>query len=237
MTALQRPPDAYIGNGYVVDDDIAGLVHIPRSAHTLAGFREWVLSEEFPEKLRVTFLRGEVYLDMSKEAIRTHAAVKTPVAVTLGNLNDEIDFGDLYINGVLVTNKAAQVSNNPDMVAVFWETLESGRVRYVAKKEHEMEIEGSPDWLLEIISDSSVFKDTQQLRTAYHEAGVREYWLIDARGDEIIFQILHWRKNGYVAAPNKDGWLRSRVFGRDFRLTRKRDRRGAWKYDLHVRTI
>src|SRR5438128_34453 len=160
MTALQRPREALIGNGWVVSDDY-GLIHIPQTAHTLSGFREWVLSDEFPEKLKVTFLRGEVYLDMSKEAIRTHAAVKTPVAVTLGDLNEEIDFGNLYINGVLLTNKAAQVSNNPDMVAVFWKTLESGRVRYVAKKEHEMEIEGSPDWLLAIISDSSVFKDTQ----------------------------------------------------------------------------
>ena len=212
-----------------------GLLHIPRSAHTLAGFREWVLSDEFPEKLPVAFIRGEVYLDMSKEAIRTHAAVKTPVAVTLGNLNQEIDFGDLYINGVLVTNVSAQVSNNPDMVAVFWESLEAGRVRYVTKKVHEMEIEGSPDWALEIVSDSSVVKDLQQLRQVYHEAGIREYWLIDARGDEIMFQILHWRKSGYFAAPHKDGWLRSRVFGREFRLNRKPDRRGAWKYELQVR--
>ncbi|GEM_PF-601691 len=212
-----------------------GLLHIPRSAHTLAGFREWVLSDEFPEKLPVTFIRGEVYLDMSKEAIRTHAAVKTPVAGTLFNLNQEIDFGDFYINGVLVTNVPAQVSNNPDMVAVFWESLEAGRVRYVTKKVHEMEIEGSPDWILEIVSTSSVVKDLQQLRQAYHEAGIREYWLIDARGDEIMFQILHWRKTGYAASPSDDGWLRSRVFGREFRLIRKRDRRGAWKYELQVR--
>ena len=147
-----------------------GLLHIPRSVHTLAGFREWVLSDEFPEKLPVTFIRGEVYLDMSKEAIRTHAAVKTATAGTMFNLNQEIDYGDLYINGVLVTNVPAQVSNNPDMVAIFWDSLEAGRVRYVTKKLHEMEIEGSPDWLLEIVSTSSVKKDLEQLRQAYHEA-------------------------------------------------------------------
>lgn len=235
MSVLQRPRPAYIGNGFVIDDNLAGLIHVPRSAHTLAGFRDWVLSDEFPEKLRVSFIRGEVYLDMSKEAIRTHAAVKTPVAVTLGILNQEIDFGDLYINGVLVTNVSAQVSNYPDMVAVFWESLETGRVRYVTKKVQEMEIEGSPDWILEIVSTSSVVKDLKQLRQAYHEASIREYWIIDARGDEIIFQILHWRKTGYAAAANHDGWLRSRVFGREFRLIRKRDRRGAWKYELQVR--
>ena len=56
--------------------------------------------------------------------------------------------------------------------------------------------------------------------------------LIDGRGPEIIFQILLWRKAGYAPAPVRDGWQRSRVFGRSFRLTRKKDRRGAWKYRL-----
>jgi hypothetical protein len=49
------------------------------------------------------------------------------------------------------------------------------------------------------------------------------------------FQILHWRKAGYAAAPNRDGWLASRVFSRSFQLTRKRDRAGNWLYQLGVR--
>ena len=72
------------------------------------------------------------------------------------------------------------------------------------------EIEGTPDWVLEVISESSVRKDTEQLRTAYHRAGISEYWLIDALGEEIIFQILNHRKNGYAATPIREGWLRSR---------------------------
>ena len=216
-------------------DDSPGFFRIPLEAHTLTGFRLWVLADDFPEKVRVTFLRGEVYLDMSKEEIRTHAAVKTAVAGPLYNLNEAADFGDLYINGVLVTNESAQVSNNPDMVAVFWDSLDRGRVSYGARGARELEIIGSPDWILEIISDSSVTKDTQLLRQAYHQAGVREYWLIDARGADLVFQILHWRKTGYVAASPRKGWLRSRVFGRRFQLTRQKDRRGAWKYLLSVR--
>jgi Uma2 family endonuclease len=103
------------------------------------------------------------------------------------------------------------------MVGILWESLESGIVRYVVNKKNQgMEIEGSPDWLLEIGSDGSVKKDKRDLRKAYHEAGVREYWIIDARGAEIDFQILHWRKTAYVAAPNKDGWQRSRVIGAAF---------------------
>ena len=73
---------------------------------------------------------------------------------------------------------------------------------------------------MEIVSNSSVVKDTRDLRAAYHAAGIREYWIIDARGAEIRFQILHWRKSAYFTAPRADGWQRSRVFSRWFELTR-----------------
>src|SRR5947209_6682112 len=100
------------------DYDAPGFFRVPKEAHTLTGFRHWVLSDDFPEKLRVTFLGGEVYLDMGKEEIRTHAAVKSEVARVLLGVIREADFGNLYINGVLISNEDAGVSNNPDMVAV-----------------------------------------------------------------------------------------------------------------------
>src|SRR5437762_7805715 len=132
-----------------LDDDFA--LHIPRDAYTLAGFRKWVLSDEFPEKQPVMFRNGEIYLYMPKEDVFTHAAVKTAVAGPVFNLNQELDLGDFYINGVLVTNVAAAVSNNPDMVGILWESLDSGKVRYVTnKKDRTVEIEGTADWLLEI---------------------------------------------------------------------------------------
>ena len=214
-----------------LDDDF--VLHIPRDAHTLAGFRKWVLSDEFPEKQPVMFRNGEIYLYMPREEIFTHAAVKTAVVGAIGNLFEQLDLGNLFISGVLVTNVEADVSNNPDMVSILWKSLESGKVRYVTNDRDEaVEIEGSPDWLLEIVSDGSVRKDKIELRESFHKAGVREYWIIDARGDEIDFQILHWRKSGYAAAPNKAGWQRSRIFGRSFQLTRSRDRRGGWRYVL-----
>ena len=231
-TVLKPSAPTVIVDGELDDDEI--LLHIPADAHTLAGYRRWVLSDAVPEKLKVMFLKGEIYLDMSKEAIN-HAVVKSDVARPMLNFFDELDLGNLYINGVLVVNVEADVSNNPDMVGVLWESLEAGKVRYVVTKKEEMEIEGSPDWLLEIVSAGSVTKDYRQLREAYHQAGVREYWIIDARKDELRFQILHWRKSGDVAAPSKVGWLRSRVFPRSFQLTRNRDRRGAWRYTLAMK--
>jgi Uma2 family endonuclease len=212
-------------------------IRIPVSAATLAGFRAWVLSDAFPEYVRAAFIGQEIHLDMSKEELETHAAVKAEVCRVLLTLNHELKLGKFYLDGPLVTNEAAGVSNNPDATFVNRASIQSQRVRLVPREGEQgqyLEIEGTPDWVLEIVSDSSVQKDTQRLRAAYHCAGIREYWLIDARGEAIVFQILHWRKTGYAAAPHRGGWQRSRVFGRSFRLQRQRDDLGLWEYTLEV---
>jgi Uma2 family endonuclease len=230
-TALERSTRAPQGT-------IEGFsLEIPAEAHTLSGFRTWALSDDVPEKLPVCFIQGRIIVDMSKEVISSHAAVKTAIVLSLDQHIQSIDFGEVFIDGVLVSNVEAKVSNNPDMVAISWASLKSNKVRYVEENDQEAEIEGSPDWILEIVSNSSVKKDTRDLRHSYHKAGVREYWIVDARGEHIDFQILHWRKAGYVAAPDIGGWRRSRVFSRDFQLTRKRHRRVGWQYMLSIRDL
>lgn len=214
---------------------LGAVLRIPANAHRLSGFRSWVLSEEFPEKLRITFLAGEISFDMSKEELQTHAAVKTEVCLGVGTVSKKSKPGQLYINGVLVTNEDANLSTNPDGVFVSRRSIRTGRVRLVPRAKRAgqyLELEGGPDWLLEIVSDSSVRKDTEQLRIAYHRAHVMEYWLIDARGEEILFQILLWRKSGYVEAPERNGWKKSRVFGGEFRLERQRNDLDLWEYTL-----
>jgi len=138
-----------------------------------------------------------------------------------------------------VTCVAAGVSNNPDAVFISRKSIHEGkRIRWVtgnSRPDQIVEIEGAPDWVLEIVRDSSVRKDNEQLRDAYHKAEISEYWLVDARRSELSFQILRWRKTGYAAAPSRAGWQRSRVFGRWFRLSRKRDDLGLWEYTLRMR--
>jgi Uma2 family endonuclease len=215
-------------------------IHVPAAAQTIDGFREWATSDELPEWLRVTFVRGEITINMSKEELETHNKVKTEVMRVLGNLDPDAEVGTLYNEGVRISSRGAEVSNNPDGVYVTWETVDAGRVRLVAARRGEgqfVEMEGSPDWVMEVVSNSSVTKDTRTLRRAYYRAGIREYWLIDARGARIDFQILVCGKRGYVAAPSKGGWQPSPVFGRSFRLTRRPHQRGGWLYRLEVRPV
>ncbi|NOZ40252.1 MAG: Uma2 family endonuclease [Planctomycetes bacterium] len=105
----------------------------------------------------------------------------------------------------------------------------------VVEEGKHIDLYGTPDWVCEVVSDSSVKKDTKRLRQAYHKAGIPEYWLIDARGEEIDFRILVWQEGGYVEAEDIDGWRRSPVFDCQFQLTRSRNRVGNWRYDLSRR--
>ena len=211
---------------------------IPASALTHAGFRSWATSGAVPDHVRLTFLDHGIYVDMSNEEPETHVLVKGEVSRVLANLTRELKLGQLYPDGLLLSNEAAEVSNNPDALFVIWDNLEQRRTRLVPREGEKgpyREMEGTPDWVLEVVSDSSVEKDTDWLRSAYHRAGIPEYWLIDARGEEIRFHILVWRKQGYAAAPRRGGWQRSPVFGHRFRLTRERVRLGLWEYTLHAR--
>ena len=75
-------------------------------------------------------------------------------------------------------------------------------------------------------------KDTQRLPAAYHAAGVREFWLIDARGPEVRFTIHRREASGYMPTVSADGTCRSDLFDCNFTLVRSRNANGRFVYDL-----
>jgi Uma2 family endonuclease len=220
-----------------IDDPLQ--VSVPAGAHTLDGFCEWVTSPSFPEKGDVAFLQGEVWIDMSPEDFQSHTKVKTNVASVLDAIVSKLGVGDLYGDGGLITNDEAGLSTVPDALFVSYRTLKSGRAEYVARGagRGRIELRGSPDWVLEVVSPTSERKDLELLPDAYHKAGVKEYWVIDARDDRLELTIYVHRKKGYRAVKPQKGWLTSPVFRRQFRLERKLDEVGGWVYNLRVRAI
>jgi Uma2 family endonuclease len=221
-----------------IPDDL--VIIVPDKARSHAGFRAWAKSKACPERARVTFVKGEIHIDMSREEIETHAKPKAEIGRGIGNINRQFDLGEYYPDGTLVTNEEAGFSTNPDLTFVLWQTLQAKKVILAPRrgvKGQYLELIGIPDLLMEIVSRGSVRKDKRILREAYHRARIPEYWLIDARGAEIDFQLLWWRRAGYVAVAARDGWLRSRILGHEFRLARVRHRLGLWQYTLHARPI
>jgi Uma2 family endonuclease len=175
---------------------------------------------------------------MAPEELETHNKIKTEIGRVIPNLNVELNLGVYYSDRTLLSNVRANLSTEPDATFVTWESLEQNRVRLVPRQGQSgqyLELEGRPDWVLEIVSQTSVAKDTKKLRHLYHLAEIPEYWLIDARRETIHFQILIWRPTEYVAGLHRGSWHRSPVFDRNFHLRRHRDRLGFWAYSLDVK--
>jgi Uma2 family endonuclease len=89
--------------------------------------------------------------------------------------------------------------------------------------------------VLEVVSKTSIQKDTVALRELYAAAGIAEYWLVDPLGDEISFDILRLTSRGYSAARKSDGWVKSAVFGKSFKLVQEEGSGELPAYRLLVR--
>ena len=233
VPATPRVPIAGVSYSFHGDSE---TVRVPMWVTDLESFRRWAVSDEAPENVPVHFLDGEVWIDMSKEQVFSHVRIKQELLRVLGNVVKETRQGDMFPDGLLLTNVEAALSGNPDGTFISRETFREKRVRLVeGKKSGCVELEGTPDMVLEVLSDSSVKKDRELLRELYWKAGIPEYWIVDGRGDAVEFTILKHTTRGYSAVRNASGWLKSPVFGKSFRLTRRLDELGHPDFVLDVK--
>lgn len=217
-------------------------LRIPADARTFEGFCRWVESDEFPESGRIDFLAGEIDLDMSPEDLYTHGAVKVAILRKLADLVLDTGLGDVQADRSRFRSPFVEIMTEPDVVVVFRESIESGRARLVpaagrkAGPDRIEAFEGAVDLVVEIVSDSSVSKDLKRLPPFYALAGVRELWLVDARGAEIRFDLLTLQGDGYApVVADADGWRLSPRLGRFFRLMRFHQPPFPWSYRLEHR--
>ncbi len=203
----------------------------------LPDFRRWATSDDFPETGRIDFVAGRIEVDMSPEELHTHGKLKVELVRVLADLICKRQLGELYTAGARVSCPKAELSVEPDVVFVSEESLDLGRVQLIPKAngEHDryIELEGPPDLIVEIVSDSSVRKDTKRLPKAYWQAGVLEYWLVDARREELFFRI-HQRGDAdyQPALMDDESYQYSAVLDCWYRLDRSRNPRGRLQYVL-----
>jgi Uma2 family endonuclease len=214
-------------------------ITVPDAAFDHAGYRAWVTSDSYPDGIRTTFIQGEVLVEMSPESLERHNKVKAAISAALIGFVAQHQLGEVYVDGALVTNERAGLSCEPDCTFIAWATFDAGRVRFQPRVTHgsadqadHIEIVGSPDLVVEIVSDSSVKKDTRLLRDAYARAGVREYWLVDARGADVRFEILTEGGGSLTGSTDPGAPQESRVLGGRWQLSRTPNRAGRFDYRL-----
>jgi Uma2 family endonuclease len=214
---------------------------IPAWVVDFESFRRWTDAPDFPETGRISYIDGEVLIDMAAQEVDSHVRVKSAVGADLRTFVRSRDLGEVLIDGARVVNDEAVVSNEPDVVFLSRESIRSGRVALREITEGSgrlMEVAGSPDLLVEVLSRSSRRKDAVTLRNRYFLAGVAEYWLIDARGGTVDFTLLVRGGEGFVPVEaDEDGYRRSGVLGASFWLERRDDPDGLTQYDLRSRLV
>ena len=217
---------------------VYGEFHVPASVVDLDSFRRWIHTEELPEKLKVHFIRGEVWTDFYMEEMFSHNRVKTALGIALGGLIEGEQLGLYVSDGMLLTNEEADLGTTPDAMFVSNRTIERGRVRFVSGVRSESqatEMVGTPDLAVEIISPSSEDKDTEWLMSGYWNAGIPEYWLIEARKNPPLLTVYKRGAKGYSESRPVNGWIKSSVLKRSFRLTRSKGAHGFPIYQLDIR--
>jgi len=222
----------------LLDED----VRIPGGVHALEQFRRWSHSEQFPERGRIDYLQGDIEVDMSPEDLNTHGTVKVAIASRLHAVVAERGLGEVFVDRARVASPAAGLSVEPDVMVVLWESLEAGRILKVPSSPPRpgryVELEGAPDLVVEVISNSSVGKDRKRLPALYGRAGVQELWLVDARDETPVLEIFRLTAAGYVRVapegPQVEGWTASSILGCRCRLRRRTFREGRSIFDLEL---
>jgi hypothetical protein len=218
------------------DIDKNALLDVPDWIVDLPSFRRWVHSPEVPEKTRTFYLAGEVVVDASKEQLFTHNQLKLDFHVAVGGLARSLDAGLYFPNGILFSNNDADLASQPDGMFISYASFVDATVAPAEYSAGDYaELQGSPDLIVEVLSDASEHRDTVVLRNLHWQAGVREYWIADARKNRLSFEIMTSESQGFVEVANENGWRKSNVLGKEFRLSQRTDQLGHPEYVLDVR--
>ena len=213
-----------------------GRLEIPPITN-LAEFREWATSDEFPQSGRIDYICGSIEVsDMAPEALGSHGSPKVEIVSVIHQRLKSRRLGKVFVDRTRLSNPETGLSVEPDVLFVSYESIQSGRVRLVPLRSHPyeyIEVEGAADLVVEIVSHSSVSKDRTHLPKQYFAAGVIEYWLVDARGDELEFAVFNRGATAFTRThPDANGFVPSRVLETSFRFNRRRDEFGFWEYEL-----
>jgi Uma2 family endonuclease len=212
-------------------------VVVPSWVKDYESFHRWMHSAAFPDEGKICFINGKVWVDLSMEEFFSHNAIRAEIGAVLQILVKQMKFGRFVPEGMRYGHRDTELSTEPDGMVFSHEALRDGRVRLVGgEKGLHTELVGSPEIVIEIVSESSEVKDTEWTMSAYFDAGVEEYWLIDARDeDDIQFDIYRHGKKEFATTRKSGGWVKSAVLGKSFRLTQSEGEDGNPEFTLEVR--
>lgn len=129
---------------------------------------------EFPEDgKRYEIIDGELF--MSPAPVIAHQRISRILVLAIGNYLDAYPLGELFDAPVDVVFSETDIVE-PDIVVVLKE-----RAHIITQKN----IEGAPDFIIEILSPFNRRMDLKRKRVLYEKFGVKEYWIVDTEMETV----------------------------------------------------
>jgi Uma2 family endonuclease len=214
-----------------------GELHVPAWVVDHPSFLKWLRSGAVPEDVRVGYIDNQVWMETMPERAFAHNRIKTVLASVLLPLADADRLGVYFGDGMTFTSESGGFTSVPDGIFVSQKSIDEKLVQLTGgrRSHHDTELTGTPDLVIEVVSESSEHKDTEWLMANYWNAGVSEYWVVDGREEPLLFTIYRRGPKGYTAVRKSEGWSRSPVLGRSFRFVPHEQKMGFTTYRLEVR--
>jgi len=167
----------------------------------------------------VEWVDGKAYVYMS--ATYEHQQIVDFLSRLVGLWAEATGSGAVLTAPYAMRAEPGGPAREPDVVFVASERRDRLHSRYLV---------GPPDLAIEVVSPDSVARDRATKRAEYARAGIREYWVIDARPGIRRAEFFVLRDSQFVDAPAVDGVYRSAVL-EGFWL------RTDWLWDGDVRVL
>jgi len=143
---------------------------------------------------RYELINGELIMVPGPSSF--HQRINKKLLLILDEFIESNSLGELFIppmDVVLDDNNTFQ----PDIFIILHENI---------SKIKENAIYGAPDFVVEIISPSSVINDRHKKKELYEKFGVKEYWIVDIKNETVeVFQNnnFHFELFSYVYQKGK----------------------------------
>ncbi|MGN1457925.1 MAG: Uma2 family endonuclease [Acutalibacteraceae bacterium] len=130
-----------------------------------------------PENTRVELINGVIF-DMSPAPLRIHQKISMKISQTIGNFIDK-NGGD------------CEVYTAPFDVELSEDTVVQPDISVICDKNKltKKGCTGAPDWIIEITSSNAINDYIYKLEI-YQRYGVKEYWIVDPRTNDVSIYYL-----------------------------------------------
>ena len=144
--------------------DETEIVDIPIWVVNLRTFQRWLDSDQFPERGKVWFIRGEVWADMSWEQVFTHGQVKNAIAFRLTAIVQREKIGRYFPDACELSIGPLEYRDPPTVRLCLLILLRRARLgMFAIAKEESSRFAALPIWL----SRSSVRVPSARIQSGF----------------------------------------------------------------------